>query len=346
MRGDGRTYLRGRIWWIAYYDNGRECRESSHSQERSVAERLRRQRVGEVAAGKTQSPALKLKAPRSVKAGDLLDLVEQDYRLNGRTGASGRTILRRLRSYFADYTVEACTSLAIAHYMESRQRKGRKPGTINREMNVLRRAFTLGYQHDLISRKPAVPRLPDLAVCNEFFTREDVDLLLPYLPDYLRDVTLFAYLTGWRKGEITGLRWNNVDRKGDVTRLEPAQNKGRDVRVLVLQGELAELIERQWERRRVGRAPAVHVFHRRGHQLKKFWEMWCKACNQSGLGHRLFHSLRRSAARRMALEGIPEKVSMSIMGHKTRAMFDRYNIVTEADQRAFAKRLFGAEHGQ
>ena len=320
MRGNGRVFQRGSIWWVAYDCNGREYRESSKSRERKDAVRLLRQRIGEVAAGTVPHQLLPTRTvTRVVMMQDLFDLVEQEYQLKNRTSPANGSILRRLRQCFAGYTVDACTGLVITHYMAARQRAGRKPETINREMNVLRRAFSLGYQHDLVSRKPSIQRLPELGVCNEFFTREEVNLLLPHLPEYLRDVVLFGFLTGWRKGEIVGLQWNNVDRSGAVVRMEPAQNKGRDVRVLVLQGELAALIERRWQSRKIGRALALHVFHRNGHQLKNFYEVWLKACHQSGLGHRRFHSLRRGAARCMALEGIPEKVMMSLSRATSRA---------------------------
>ena len=342
MRGEGRVFRRDKIWWVAYYQDGRERRESSKSRERKEAVRLLRQRVGEIAAGTVQHrPASRPAGTRSVTMLELFDLLERNHQLNNRTSPANGSYLRRLRRRFAGYTVSRCTALAISHYMADMQREGRKPETINREMIVLRAALRLGYKHDLVQRVPTMELLPQLAVRDDFFTREEVNALLPFLPDYLRDVVLFGFLTGWRKGEISGLQWANVSRSTSVVRLKPDQNKTREVRVLTLSGEVSALFERRWHARKEGRTLSQHVFHRAGNPLGNFRETWLKACRKAGLGHRMFHGLRRSAVRNMSLQGIPEKVIMSITGHKTRAVFDRYNIITESDQRVYAKRLYG-----
>ena len=115
-----------------------------------------------------------------------------------------------------------------------------------------------------------------------------------------------------------------------------------------MEGELAALIERRWQARKAGSTLAGLVFHRVGRELElvKIRYPWLMACKRAGLGRRMFHSLRRSAARDMSMQGVSEKVIMSIMGHKTRVMFDRYNIVMELDPRVYAQRPFGLQHGQ
>jgi integrase len=155
------------------------------------------------------------------------------------------------------------------------------------------------------------------------------------LPVYLQDFARFGYLTGWRKGEIASLRWQDVE--GDIIRLRAENSKNGEGRSVTLNGELEELIKRRRVARQVktktGALLAELVFHHDGQPIVDLRKAWATACKMANVQGKLFHDLRRTAVRNMVRAGVPEKVAMSFSGHKTRSMFDRYNITNERDQR-------------
>jgi integrase len=107
--------------------------------------------------------------------------------------------------------------------------------------------------------------------------------------------------------------------------------------VIPIAGPLIEIIERRKTKRAFERLGTTQfcefVFHRDGDRISEFRKSWKTACRKAGCGNMIFHDLRRSAVRDLVRAGVPQSVAMSISGHSTVAVFQRYDIVASADMK-------------
>ena len=160
------------------------------------------------------------------------------------------------------------------------------------------------------------------------------------LPEYLKGFGTFAYKTGWRVSEISGLKWSQVDRQQGIVTLDPGQTKNDEGRSVYLDEELKQIFQELWEARKESGKLLPYIFlNRKGSdRLKQFNKAWKTACKDAKIGKRFFHDLRRTAIRNMVRAGTPERVAMMVSGHKTRSVFERYNIVSDADLKMAAQR--------
>lgn len=330
----GSIYKRGNVLWIKYYDHGKPICESAKTDKKMVAKKLLDQREGEIAQGKV--PGIHFE---KVKFDELSKDFITDYKINGKKSLERAEIsAAHLKKAFEGYKVPEITTSRINTYVEKRMEDGASNSTINRELAALKRMLNLGARTTppKVDRVPYIPMLKENNVRKGFFEHADFVSLRDALPSYLKGFITFAYKTGWRKTEIAGLQWSQVDLENGIVCLNPGETKNDQARTVYLDSELKEIFEAQHELRKKNNRITPFVFTNKSGKDKicDFRGSWEKACTDAKIGIRLFHDFRRSAVRNMVRAGIPERVAMMISGHQTRSVFERYNIVNDEDLRS------------
>jgi integrase len=366
-RGSGRIWQIGRIWYVQYYSRGRQIRESSHSEVKMVAEKLLQRRLEEARVGAT--PAVKIE---QIRYEHLREAMYADYQVNRRKslmhhadGSSYICGVSELDSFFARYKAVHITTDRIRAFVTKRQSEGAPNSTINRSLAALRRMFSLAIHDAKLKDAPFIPMLKEPPARRGFLEFADFQKLRAELPEYLRPVLTFGFYTGMRLGEIKGLSWANVDFFEKEIRLEAGTTKNDEPRTVPLIGELPEMLQILRQQNQ----DCSTVFSLMGRPIGNIRKSWTRACVRAGLGrflcpvcestldenHRclncknrpelpryeglIFHDLRRTGVRNLVRAGVPERVAMAISGHKTRAIFERYNIVSGRDLKEAGRKL-------
>jgi integrase len=334
----GSLYQRGNTWWIKYYRNGKSYRESSNSDKKMVAKKLLARREGDIAKGKV--PGVQFD---KIMFEDLAEGFLRDYKINQKKSLlKAERSVNHLKKSFENHRVTQITTPRINAFIEDRLNEGMANATINRELAALKRMMNLGAKQTppMVDRVPHIPMLEENNVRIGFFEHDEFLALREALPKYLQGVVTFAYKSGWRVTEITGLKWSNVDLKMRVVCLDIGTTKNKEGRTMYLDDELMDVFLEQREQQKNSGQIIPYVFpNSKGEgRIKVIRRSWVTACRQVGIPNKLFHDLRRTAVRNMVRSGIPERVAMMISGHKTRSVFERYNIVSEDDLRAASKK--------
>jgi integrase len=335
--------------WIVYSWRGKVFRESAKTDNPRKAAKLRQGRLVRFEAGVFAGP----QQSRATVA-DVLDAYVKNRQLAGKIGFKNiNKRAGRLKAALGFMRAEDVTLAVLERWAAECLANGYARGTVKSDLGYLHSAFNITRRQGLIACRPDFPLIQVDNARTGFFERHQYEGVAAALaqrrPNYphgqvLAEVATFAYLSGWRIGEIFTLTWAEVDRqRGQIVLPSTSSTKRRRDRGLPLVGELADLIERRWQARVVGASLCPWVFHRGGRQIRDWRQAWKKACEAAGVAGKIPHDFRRTAVRNMENAGVSRKVAKSITGHVTDSVYERYHIVTTDDQRVGLEKRLQAE---
>ena len=218
-------------------------------------------------------------------------------------------------------------------------RRGRPPAlsTLDKEVELLNRFLNYAVRCGRLKTNPVAGTKSLVKVhenARKVVVQDEVfDKILAPATELIRPHLLLLRDTAMRKGDVLQLRHDQVDLKRGVIDLGPMDTKEEANRLVPLTPRCIEAIK---EAPRHISSPYVFVNPRTGKPWADLRSPFKRACKDAGVKQGMddgiiLHDLRRTSITEFRKAGVPESVVMRISGHKTRSVFERYNIVDEED---------------
>jgi integrase len=274
-------------------------------------------------------------------------------RQNKRSWNRDETSILKLSEVFRGKKLTDITPAAVEHYktqrMASTTMYGRPPApaTVNRELACLKHMFSVA-RKGLIHLPGGAPNenpvssvkfLDEHNILDRVLTAEEFRRMVNLSPDYLKPIVLCAYYTGMRKAEILGLTWGRVDLKAGFIRLREVDTKTGERRSIPIGRELRDVLQSLPLALDSHGNRVPYVFTRNGQRIRSIREIFSRVCREAGLADVVFHTLRHTATTNLRRAGVDALTAMKITGHKTMAVFKRYNTIDEPDLSAAQERV-------
>jgi len=277
---------------VKLYRDGLPIYKSTKKTDRREAQRLH-----DIWAGELRQDTFVANADR-VRYEELVeDLIRHYQNTEGRKLVEVNTRLKHLNPFFRGTRAARIDVSLVSKYVEQRKAKGAANGTINRELGLLTRLFTLALENRQLTQVPVVRKLKEPPPRQGFFEHTQFEAVRRLLPLDLQVAVTVAYTLGWRtQSEVLTLRHHCLDLEAETLRLDPGTTKNDDGRLVYLTPELKTLLSTQSERvkaleRKLKRIipwlfphlPGAHISRRLvGTQRKDFRKAWAPACKQAG----------------------------------------------------------------
>ena len=179
---------------------------------------------------------------------NLYEAVRADHVANGRKDIPTlKARWRHLEQVCADKLASEVRSETVVLYSQHRTEQGAMPGTVNRELALLRRCFTLGVKMGRLKpgQVPYIPKLRENNAREGFLKDSQYEALAREtgkIGVWFRALFELAYTYGWRKSELLNLRVSQIDLNERTISLSRRQTKNQRPRFVFMTDRVFELL--------------------------------------------------------------------------------------------------------